>query len=162
VLVAEVVLISGRITATASSSFVYPTFVAPGYKLCGNKGTLATATGASASGSKSGKKAKSIVLESPTDFKLLEVLNWRVEGADAGAASLAEAASSIAACTFVKEGFWVVRKGEDSTCAVMRRERDCGLEREVEVSLVRVRNDVAREVAIANVLIAGLSEEILE
>jgi hypothetical protein len=97
------------------------------------------------------------VLESPTAFSERDVLNCLLlEGAAAGALAFSEAASSMAAWTRVREGFWVVRNGEDSTCGVMRSERVCCVTVEVDLeSDLRARRELALEAAIAYVYVIG-------
>ena len=93
-----------------------------------------------------------MVLVSRTAFKLREVLNWRavaVDGACASA-SVLEAASEMAACTLLKDGFSVVRRGEgDVAGPVMWSDRALrGVL--LAASLLNVRNEAAREAAIVS------------
>jgi hypothetical protein len=121
-----------------------------GYRLSGRSGILKVVGRAfmPVSGSKSGKNAKSMVLESFNALSERDVLNCLVFGIVA-ALAVSAAASSIAACTLVWLGFWVVRKGDASGCGVIRRPRVCVCESEVGFEIcLRARRDAVLEAAI--------------
>jgi hypothetical protein len=66
------------------------------------------------------------------------------------AESFCDAASSIAACTRVRDGFCVVRYGEASTCCVIRSVRVCCVIVDVLlVSCLRARRELVLEAAMA-------------